>query len=304
MTNTNNGYIYKAFGLNLFSELPFDELTPGTGKPDVYIRYGHVPNQLNDPKATGVRYQVKPGALILNIDSIAKYFIQNGSNIIIQKNTDRVCEHEIRLFLLGPAIGTLLLQRGLLPIHGSSLTINGKTAIFAGMPGSGKSTLAAGLIRQGYKIISDDISVVDLKQQSAPNVIPGFPQMKLWGDVIEKLNTDLIIKRQLRAGIKKFGIDINKYYNEEPALLNRIYILCTSNKDKFEILPVKGMDRFTALKNNTYRRQFIEGLGIMKEHFNQCMFLANKVPVMQIIRPRQPFRLNELIRLVKKDLEK
>jgi HprK-related kinase A len=48
-------------------------------------------------------------------------------------------------------------------IHSAVLEKNGKTLIFPGSPGSGKSTLCAGLVTQGWRLLSDEMALLSLK---------------------------------------------------------------------------------------------------------------------------------------------
>lgn len=47
-------------------------------------------------------------------------------------------------------------------IHSAVLEKNGKTLIFPGSPGSGKSTLCAGLVTQGWRLLSDEMALLSL----------------------------------------------------------------------------------------------------------------------------------------------
>lgn len=48
-------------------------------------------------------------------------------------------------------------------IHAAVLEKQGKALIFPGTPGSGKSTLCAGLVTQGWRLLSDEMALVSMK---------------------------------------------------------------------------------------------------------------------------------------------
>lgn len=48
-------------------------------------------------------------------------------------------------------------------IHAAVLEKNGKAFIFPGSPGSGKSTLCAGLVTQGWRLLSDEMALLSLE---------------------------------------------------------------------------------------------------------------------------------------------
>ena len=87
-----------------------------------------------------------------NLDDAFKY--------LRKLSADNVPDANIRLYLLGSAMGVLLHQRGLLPLHANAVEIDGKAFAFMGASGSGKSTLAAWFHDHGYRIIADDVCAV------------------------------------------------------------------------------------------------------------------------------------------------
>ncbi len=79
---------------------------------DVKIMFGMVPEELTNPKKTGVLYQTKQNDFIYSLQNVSRYRVQNGDTITIQPN-QKATQDEIRLFLMGSTIG-LLHQRGVL----------------------------------------------------------------------------------------------------------------------------------------------------------------------------------------------
>ena len=73
-------------------------------------------------------------------------------------------EDKIRLYILGTCMGALLMQRKILPLHGSAIAIDGKAYAFVGDSGAGKSTLASAFLSKGYKLLSDDVIAVSLSE--------------------------------------------------------------------------------------------------------------------------------------------
>jgi hypothetical protein len=69
---------------------------------------------------------------------------------------------------------------------------------------------------------------------------------------------------------------------------------------KQEIL--HGSESFFALKNNTYRFNFLEGTGDRKAHFSLCESLVKNTVIKRIFRPEKHFVLDELVECVLKDM--
>jgi hypothetical protein len=89
-------------------------------------------------------------------------------------------------YLLGTAFGIIFFLRGNFVLHGSCVAVGRKSAVFTGSSGAGKSSIAAGLAKSCGKIISDDISRIELNA-AFPFVYPGFPTHRLWLHTIKQL---------------------------------------------------------------------------------------------------------------------
>lgn len=294
-------YLYHVFGLNIESSIPFLDMPEVEGNPDVTVRYGKVPDTLPDAKIKGVRYQAGPGGFLLRIDNVAKYHVKSGSDILIERKPG-AGDEDVLLFLMGSSMGALLHQRNILPLHGSSIEVEGEGIIFIGHSSIGKSTLAGGFHRRGYHLLSDDVCAVSATNGERPHVIPGFPHLKLWADTLGELKQD-------RKGLKHVRLDkdFEKYFipfhnvSGRPVPVRSVFLLEATNNDGFEIIQLKGMEKINPLIDNTYRPRFLEGLGGKERHFTQCAAVAGKAAVRKVIRPKRGFLLDELMDLVERN---
>jgi len=290
-------FTYKAFGLIINSAFECPELMIASGIPDVTIKLGVVPQSLENPLFSGVRFQTSGQELILTVDKIARYHVVNGQSITIDvlPNADI---SEVRLFLLGSAIGALIHQRGLLPFHGSSIKIGASAIILSGLSGAGKSTLAAAFRKSGYLLLSDDVSVLSFSPEGLPIVHPGYPQMKLWTDSILKLGDDPSNYSKIRQKIEKHNIPIKESFWDQPLPLSKIYIIVSSNLGKLKLEPIKGIEKFSLLKTHTYRFNFVAGKQMHSSHFKSFEQLAKNVEVLKLTRPSGKFIFDELISMI------
>ena len=289
----NKNFTYKAFGLNIVSEFEIPELIKSTGISDVEIVLGKVPKQLEQVTKRGVKYQATKDQFLLEVDHIAKFYVQKGKEItveLLKKNPDR----EVRLFLLGSAFGALFIQRGLLPIHGSAIKFGNSSCIFSGLSGVGKSSIAATLVEKGFQFLADDISVVNQDL----NVVPGFPNMKIWDDVLQKLDIKSGKLSEVRPEIKKYDVRKEQAFYQEQIPVDKIFILQTKNTTGFEYEELTGLSKFNAIKNNTYRYKFVGGLEKQLDHFQILNKLLPKIKVYRISRAQSPILLNELANFI------
>src|SRR5438045_2323118 len=102
---------YRAYGLTIASCLHCSELLPGTGTPQVIVEYGPVSRIVSGTTSNGVTYQGIPGTLLLEVDRVGRFQISNGNKIVIERHPE-ASDDDLRLFLLGSALGALMHQRG------------------------------------------------------------------------------------------------------------------------------------------------------------------------------------------------
>jgi len=256
---------YKAFGLYISSELFFPELAAASfSVPDVIIRRGCVPDELQQPLFCGARYQAAPNEFLLNVETVAKFYVRQGKEIIIESKPG-IDEDSVRLFLLGSAMGALLHQRGFFVLHGNAIAINDTCTVVTGHSGAGKSTLAAAFYQQGYRILADDVCAVSM-ETGVPMVIPGFPQLKIWKDVADKLQLSTEGLRRVRPQVEKYALPTRDSFKHDPLPLSTLCILGCHNGDAIELDAPSGLQKFGVLKEHTYRYHFLRGLGLLSGH--------------------------------------
>jgi hypothetical protein len=281
-------FTYKAFGLIIQSEFEIPELLISEGIADIEIKTGKTPLTLNGLVKKGVRYQAAKNEFLLEVDNIASYYVAFGNKIIVESQK-REIDKEVRLFLLGSAFGALFIQRGLLPIHGSAVKFGNSATIFTGLSGVGKSSIAAYFISRAYQVLTDDISVINHNLE----VVPGFPKMKLWNDILQKLEIKDQSLEQIRPDMMKFQLPVNENYYNEPLLVKNIIFISTKNSPGFEFEELSGIKKFNAIKSNTYRYKFVQGLDKQQDHFQVLNKLLPDIKVYKVARPQTPLLLHE-----------
>jgi hypothetical protein len=293
-------YFYSVYGLNVESSIILPELSFGEGKPDVTIQYGRVPTSLQRAVASATFYQAAPDSFLLFVDGVARYLITEGKHILIEEEHGATDE-EVRLFLLGCAFAALLQQRGLLPLHCSGIVVQGACIAFVGPSGTGKSSLAGIFLKRGYPILTDDILVISVVSDGAPQAYPGYPQLKLWADTVNKLGEVRKDLARIRPGINKFRRSIREEFYGNALPLKRLYVLDISDASQIEMVAMRGVEKLEAIIRNTYHLGFLRGLGKGIGHFKQCNAVAERLTVTKVTRPREPFLLEELTNALEAD---
>ena len=296
---------HQAFGLNIRSRLPLPELAPQAADVpvDVELEVDDVPLELPDATVGGVRFQAAPERLLLRVDGVARYLVAHGRRITIAPDPAGD-QDSVRAFLLAQALGALLHQRNDLVLHGSAIASGAGAVAFLGVSGVGKSTTAAAFRRRGCAVLTDDLCVVREGADGRLMIHPGFPQMKLWLDSLEKLDLSADGLRRLRHKIEKRVLPLGDEFATAPQPVKKIYVLHPTAKDALHLTNVDGPRKFRVLKSHTYRFGFLAGIGDKTGHFQLAMKLARQVPLVIAARPEAPFRLEELVDLVEADLRR
>ena len=295
-------FLYYAFALVIESELRFPELKTYGVKtlfvPDVVIRFGEVSSTgLNCPRLTSLFYQANQCELWLNVPNVALFLITDGQTITINP-CPGVDEASLRLFLLGSCMGALLMQRDLFLLHGNGVKVGKVCVSFVGQSGAGKSTLSGAFFKRGYSVLADDICAIN----GDGDVLPGFPQIKLWCDAAKKLNISTAGLRKIRPCVEKFAVPLGAQFYEEALPLRVVYHLHSHNRDDFCFSGIVGMQKLTPLQRNSYRVNYIKGFAKTKMHLGHCGRIANQIALVNIKRPDTGFKLDELVNLVERDL--
>lgn len=284
--------LYSVYGLNLESELRLPELVGGEGAADAFARFGRV--------EVG-----SEGAFVFEVAKVGRFCVRGGREIVVDADAG-VGEAELRLYLLGTALGALLVQRGVLAMHGSAVEIGSGAIALVGPSGVGKSTLAGALRRLGdRRLISDDVCALRFGESGEVWVEPGYPQAKLWLDSLEALGLAASPLRRVREGLEKRAVPVEEGFCGEARRLRAVFCLETAGETGAGgVERLGGAEVFSRLGPNTYRGQLVGAFGDRAKHFGQIAALCKSVPVYRLARVGGTMDMEGLCALVEGCLQK
>ena len=276
---------YQAFGLSWHSpQLAMPELPAGGGGPLVEVVPG---DPQHWPPLPAGRHdtpfvRMAPGELQLTVEGIGRFRVHGGERIGWWREHEGVSDQDIRTFLLGSAVGALLIQRGLLVLHGNALERGGEAIVCLGHSGAGKSTLAYALLQQGWRLLADDLVAI------SPDglVLPGIPRIKLWHDAARAFGLDPEQLPQMRQGMHKYllmGEALQRA--DQPVPLRALYLLqqrrrANSEAEERRITGISSQKEATLrLRNQAFRPRFVRGLGQEGANFMALAQLQRQVPL-------------------------
>ena len=296
---------YTAYGLLFRSALvlPFRPLPgPPAGEADVTIRFGPTPaapphsrdTHTMKPVERGILWKAAPGAFLLHVPGLARYYVTMGRDIVIEQYGDSA--HAVSMFFTGTVLAALLQQRGLVTFHASAVATGTGAVLFAGKSGQGKSSLLAALIKRGYTMLSDDTTAVEVGADGQSRVLAAFPSLRLWADVLDALGEERTPKKLVREGTEKYLRPVERF-SPTPQPLRACYCLipCPPKPNShIETKRVPLRQVFKQLHEYGYRRRLWYRSGKQLTQFQTLVAMAKNVPVFRVTRPTHPFLLDAL----------
>lgn len=288
---------YKAFGLTISSELNLDELQLSEEDVDVRIIFDKIGEYIEIEAEKYGYCKVLPKKIILYIPKVAGFCITKGELIAVERH-EEVDSATLKLFLLGSCMGAILIQRGIIPIHGSAIYYKGKGILIVGDSGAGKSSLASALIEKGAKLLSDDVIPCKLIDDYY-YAVPSMPLQKLTEQSLGVKCFKRFTYREVprKEPIKKkYYIDRNDFYYNNDLKIDYVVNLMLSDSKEVVIREISGIEKLEVLLNNRYRIEFIKDSMMSRKSFEVCARVAAQSKIYILKRPREDYTVEEQIR--------
>ena len=197
------------------------------------------------------------------------------------KTSRKLPEGLLRILILSEALGTVLFLRGCFLLHASAVLVQNQAKVFLGKPGAGKSSMIAAFAKHGFTVLSDDLVAIQLTEGIVPQVIPSFPEIKIWKDTADQLG--LYSGTLLPAWEGK-----NKFLLPTPTLplnptaypLNQILIIQKqkSNTSELEHAAIELLKYFPLAD------QLLDSHGL-QQHFLAATKIGSTIPLITLERP-------------------
>lgn len=228
------------------------------------------------------------GDLRLQVEGIARFRVSAGERIAFEPWQGEGNPQDLRTFLLGSAVGALLIQRGMVVLHGNALEHRGRAIVSLGHSGAGKSTTAYALMQQGWRLLADDLVAIT----PAGLVLPGIPRIKLWHDAAQAFGLDPEALPPIRQGLRKYlliGEAVRRAVEAVP--LEALFLIHKRPADGQDPEAAR-ITRITSqkeaaltLRNQAYRPRFVRGLGQEGPNFIALAQLQKRVPLATLPLP-------------------
>jgi hypothetical protein len=236
----------------------------------------------------------------MDVPRVGRFLVRDGREMLVEPHPG-VPDGNVRAYLLGSAMGALLQQRGLLPLHASAVAIDGRAVAFIAPAGSGKSTMAMHLQHRGHRVICDDICAVEVGDGMAL-LRPGLRNLKLWRASLGAIARTPDGLEPVLADMDKYRVPIDASGDApgEDHAFDLAAVVLLGWGDELSIAPLPGAEAVGALIANTFRGQLVAPMRRQAAHWRQCLDLFNAVGVHRLIRPRALDRLDQASACIEK----
>lgn len=265
------------------------------------IKYGKKPSRFRyavlSDHSEYVRYQ-----------NLGEFWISpNGATLYYRRLTAEARFRESFFqYLAINALSFALVKLGREPLHATALEYNGRAMALVGDSGFGKSTLSMALIREGFRLLTDDLLSLSRKQGRL-YALPGIPRVKL---------VSRTARFFFRASYRGFPMNPKtrkRIYRlpeqnlcRTPTPLKKIYLLSDLEKVRGRkwrgLRPVKGKTAVMEIINAFYN--LCAGAGKRDAKQFQCALeIVKKINLLKIYYPLGFSHLSSMARILKRDLE-
>ncbi|MEG2017882.1 MAG: hypothetical protein RR128_05410 [Clostridium sp.] len=291
-------YLYKIYGLIVKANfnIPTLELSlyEGENEPDIVVIYDEEKNIIEEDLINRCISGLESNYSYHRVRKVAKFYITNGNTIYIDKVEEATMD-KMTAFLLGKVFGICFRQRGIIALHGSSILINNKAALFIGKSGSGKSTLAAAMRTKGYKFIGDEVEILKVDDRGKAMSVPSYPCNRLSAYAIENLG--LAVQGELDVE-KMHYLKVSEECCKEPQPVGAIFEIQQGDVSKVQIKEVQGKEKVELFFRHNYMKSYVGAIPVTKDYFKECMTIIKAVPMYIIERPKEEFTVFDQLKLV------
>lgn len=279
-------HYYLGFGLSIQTPLTFPELPPRddlAGRPcDVEISPGTVSRHPDTADESGRGLWVRAGRACYSVNGVGTFEVCSGRQVTVEP-AGEVADEALRLCVLGPVLGLILIQRGFFPLHASAVAIGDVAVGFLGGHGWGKSTMAALMQARGYPVITDDLLALE---PDTDRVVPSFPQLKLWPDAVDALGHVSDELPLIHPDVTKRALRFGESFSDESLPLRRLYVLAVGESTSIQEITAK--QAFGQVMQHWYGSRFgpalLESVD-KRAHFLRVSRLVQTVPIRGLLRP-------------------
>jgi hypothetical protein len=285
---------YRAYGLTI--EIPFAcaDLAPADAKAsvDVVVEEGIVAARLRSPVVSEPGFDVAPGSFLRRGGRRGgRFLVRDGDRVVFERNPQAE-DAMLAVQFSASVLPAILRQRGLLVLHANAAVADRHAVLIGGLTGAGKSTTLAALLDRGFRMLSDDVTVLRLRGDGGTEVVPGLAQMHLTNESASAMGLDLETLPIQPWRRWKAAVPTEPAMARAAARLGAVYVLRSDGGDGVRMTALAGAEKFDSLLGCVY------GPVLGDEHpalFGLLSAALEQVAVFELQRPDDRWSVDEVV---------
>lgn len=269
-------YYYLLYSRVVASDIPFLQLVPTTPKEaDITIQAGAVPADLAARTEQKFDFGRERSWLI---NTTCYLIIEHGASITYHLREGGNPMY-LLTYILGWGMSMLALQRNELAIHCSAVADEDGAVLICGESGCGKSTLTSSFLRQGYRLMADDMALVETAADGGVYAKPAFPYQKLCRADAMRSGCPQEQMIYIDETKDKFLVPYRKSFSTEPVRVRCMLVLFQHAGEDLIQYEVSGIDKMRACAENLFLRHLLKekkydpSIGVL------CLKMAAGIPI-------------------------
>jgi hypothetical protein len=197
-------------GWRVRTEIPLPQLPPWQGEPAgpplLILRHkdGNFPSPGKSRRLSLLTSAFDDGSWQLRIPSIGKILVSGGREIRLAQ-LESATNADLGAAILGPVFSMCCAQRGLIPLRATVIAGGQGAIMLCGATGVGKSAIATHLVKGGWTLVSDGVTVVGVGGGRGGIVaLHTYPWLQFWRRAA--LSLDLVVddSQRVRPCLEKY----------------------------------------------------------------------------------------------------
>jgi hypothetical protein len=305
---------YQVYGIILRSDivLPLPQpQSPPLGsvellsRPENYFAESLRGHSLEDRTPWHRVARLPDGSDYVSWKNLGEFLVSSDGLRVACRKLDHAAAESFRVYLLGQALSYAVVKQGLEPLHATALAIDGGAVAFMGGCGFGKSTLAAYLMKQGHRLLTDDMLIL---QQAGECLLacPGPARIKLFPGMARRFLGESASGIAMNPDTQKVVIPVDQErLPQSPAPLSRMYHLCGPDEvpcnGAIRIEALAAREAFMCILSNTFTSA-VADVDRLRRQAGAAEQLLRSVKIKKLFYPRVLGRLPDVMQAILEDL--